>query len=303
MLSNRDGQWLVGLFCLLVVVRAHGALTISISDGQLVDRPVFHISPTPCVSSLDTRGLLDRLDVPVYMDGAAVLERPVGSGESSVSSCVQARSLPGVPGSFFMVLTGFFCVSLIRDRRVWVAAVVGLLWLGQAGFGGLARVHSVLRIGKACEETAGGAAHLFALLGDYCSCADAEDARYVCLLHRAGAIPYGDLLRFLLLPSLQPPGLRGGLSPGTNRGREVHLGLRPGVIAQVRLSCASWPCASGRSRAETPCGQFFKGGSLADVVRVPGSSVWIREWLVFMSPGFILAQLPRGPPFTDLRKR
>jgi len=44
-----------------------------------------------------------------------------------------AKNLPAVPGAVFMVLTGFACVSLVRDRRVWLAALAGLLWAGQAG--------------------------------------------------------------------------------------------------------------------------------------------------------------------------
>ena len=44
-----------------------------------------------------------------------------------------AKPLPAVPATLFMVLTGFLCVSLVRDRKVWLAALAGLLCVGQTG--------------------------------------------------------------------------------------------------------------------------------------------------------------------------
>lgn len=43
------------------------------------------------------------------------------------------KSLPAVPKTLLMVVTGFLCVSLVKDRRVWLSVVAALLWLGQAG--------------------------------------------------------------------------------------------------------------------------------------------------------------------------
>ena len=50
------------------------------------------------------------------------------------SAPVGAKILPPIPAALFMVLTGFLCVSLVKDRRLWLAALAGLLWAGQAGF-------------------------------------------------------------------------------------------------------------------------------------------------------------------------
>ena len=44
------------------------------------------------------------------------------------------KSLPPVPGTLLMVLVGFVCVSLVKDRRAWLAALAGLLCATQAGF-------------------------------------------------------------------------------------------------------------------------------------------------------------------------
>ena len=43
------------------------------------------------------------------------------------------KSLPGLPAGISLVLTGFFCISLARDRKFWLALAAGILWAGQVG--------------------------------------------------------------------------------------------------------------------------------------------------------------------------
>lgn len=43
------------------------------------------------------------------------------------------QPLPAVPAAVLMVLSGFLCVSLFRDRSFWLAALAGLLWAGHTG--------------------------------------------------------------------------------------------------------------------------------------------------------------------------
>ncbi|MCF7958016.1 MAG: hypothetical protein K9M57_06150 [Phycisphaerae bacterium] len=44
-----------------------------------------------------------------------------------------AKELPAVPGAILMTLAGFLCVSLVRDRRAWLATVTTILNLAQTG--------------------------------------------------------------------------------------------------------------------------------------------------------------------------
>lgn len=44
------------------------------------------------------------------------------------------RALPAIPETIFMALFGFLCVFFVKDRRVCLAALAGLLWAGQTGF-------------------------------------------------------------------------------------------------------------------------------------------------------------------------
>ncbi len=51
----------------------------------------------------------------------------------SPATVIGAKALPPVPGTLLMVFVGFFCVSLVKDRRIWLVTLSGLLWAGQAG--------------------------------------------------------------------------------------------------------------------------------------------------------------------------
>ena len=50
-----------------------------------------------------------------------------------------SRSLPAVPASIFMALFGFFCVSLVKDRRFWMFLITGLIGFSLAGINTLPR--------------------------------------------------------------------------------------------------------------------------------------------------------------------
>jgi len=43
----------------------------------------------------------------------------------------QTTHLPHVPAAIFMAISGFLCVTFVRDRRAWIAGLGALLWLGQ----------------------------------------------------------------------------------------------------------------------------------------------------------------------------
>jgi hypothetical protein len=43
------------------------------------------------------------------------------------------KSLPAVPTAILMVMFGFVCVSLVKDRRLWLLALTGILSVGHTG--------------------------------------------------------------------------------------------------------------------------------------------------------------------------
>jgi hypothetical protein len=66
-------------------------------------------------------------------------KHPVISVDTSPSAN-GIKSFPPVPSPLLMVLTGFVCISLVRDRGVWLTALMCLLWAGQAGLSLLPRL-------------------------------------------------------------------------------------------------------------------------------------------------------------------
>ena len=53
--------------------------------------------------------------------------------DSITLSSFDAKQLPPVPSAVFMVLMGFLCISLVKDRKIWLAVCVGILCVGQVG--------------------------------------------------------------------------------------------------------------------------------------------------------------------------
>ena len=132
MVLVKRSKWLGIFLPLLIVTAASAAPTVSNYSSNLV---VSAVSPTS-----DTH-------IPILADATCTIEsgnshlagvaaeflKPPPAFTGSPTLPVGAKSLPAVPGALLMGLTGFLCVSLVKDRRFWLAALAGLLWLGQAG--------------------------------------------------------------------------------------------------------------------------------------------------------------------------
>jgi len=48
---------------------------------------------------------------------------------SSDSDNHYAKTLPAVPAAVMMAVAGFFCISLVKDRRFWGSILAALLWI------------------------------------------------------------------------------------------------------------------------------------------------------------------------------
>lgn len=69
-----------------------------------------------------------------YLDSISKeFHRPTVKNGELTDTSMGVKSLPPAPKTLMMVMVGFLCVSLVKDRRVWLAALAGLLWAGQAG--------------------------------------------------------------------------------------------------------------------------------------------------------------------------
>lgn len=118
------------------------------------------------------------------------LQPPAISTDLSNNQLSHIRPLPAVPATVLMLLTGFLCVSLYRDRKVWLMALAGLLWVSQAGIQTLPRLahhfsHKYHTKQQICTELT----YPYYLGNSHRLRCDIEGTRYIGLLHHLGGIP------------------------------------------------------------------------------------------------------------------
>jgi len=175
-----------------------------------------------------------------------------------------ARALPGVPAAIFMVLTGFLCVSFVNDRRIWLASLAGLLWLGQTGLSAIPQVASHLTGKKDVTQN-----HPHNLVGvgkgryRHRLRSDIEDTQYIGLLrHLAG------------IPSIVSSSIPASFSS-----------LRTWRSSRQGAGCAH------SARSEFAIAQTASGISNSTVCSARAAEHFVR-----FSPAFAFSNLARGPP-------
>ena len=100
---------------------------------------------------------------------------------------VNVKSLPAVPAAIFMAISGFMCVSLVRDRRFWLAGFAAMFWVGQMGISNLPRLAQRLAYSN---KTTSGELTYTCILDDPSRLRSSLDGtEYIGLLHHLGGIP------------------------------------------------------------------------------------------------------------------
>jgi hypothetical protein len=132
---------------------------------------------------------------------AEFLKPPAATDLQALS--ISAKSLPPVPGALFLGLTGFLCVSLVKDRRVWLAALAGLLWLGQTGFAALPQLASHLCSKKQIQQQSPiSLTYVSELDGSFRLRSDIEGTQYIGVLRHLAGIPNpGKILAAIIFES------------------------------------------------------------------------------------------------------
>src|SRR4030066_1353064 len=117
--------------------------------------------------------------------------KPPVKYDKSTATVIRVKALPSAPGTLLMVLVGFLCVSLVRDRRIWLATLSGLLWAGQAGISLLPQL--ALNVsGRGLGENQSSSHYLARLCEPKHPNrlrSDIEGTRYVGLLRHLAGIP------------------------------------------------------------------------------------------------------------------
>jgi hypothetical protein len=256
------------LILLLVATTASGAPTVATDD------PI--IKPT-CQTTLDTpvtivpiEEFVGTVNAKLANLGREFLQPPSSLTVLGNTNGNNVKSLPPVPAAILMVLFGFLCVSLVRDHRIWLAALTGLLWAGQVGIQAFPQLtlrlsHSNLNKQQLCAELT----YPHYLDNSNRLRSDIEGTQYIGLLRHLAGIPDRPTSTFLLL---RLSFLR-NLSRAKSREQEYRTLENVHQFGVVQFPFCLFP--------PTTC--------LASSA---------KQFISF-SPSFIFANLARGPPIQD----
>jgi len=220
---------------------------------------------------------------------ASEFQKPPVSFTDLPSAPVGAKSLPPVPGALLMVLTGFLYVSLVKDCKVWLAALAGLLWAGQAGIAAMPQLAARLSSKKHIQQKSPvNTVCLYQFENSYRLRSDIEGTEYIGLLAHLAGIP--DSRMPLSLPaSLSSLQAQRAFSPEQSR-RRSNLDSPP-----------NHPI-SARSEDKLRVLQFARLSFSFYLLQPTNCPALAAEQPFCFSPALIFAQLPRGPPEAALRK-
>ena len=173
---------------LLATVVANASLTATSYDA-ILSTPVCP-TDTPATSSCPNNNILTPINAKLANLGKEFLQPPASSASLSNTQGNLVKSLPAVPTAILMVLTGFLCVSLVKDRRVWLATLAGVLSLGQAGVQAVPKM--ALRLSHRIHNGQQLDAELtspYHLENSNRLRSDIEHTQYIGLLHHLAGIP------------------------------------------------------------------------------------------------------------------
>lgn len=186
-----------------------------------------------------------------------------------------AANLPAVPRAILMGIVGFLCVSLVRDRKVWVAAFVLIFVLGQVGVQALPRLTARLTDGKLYhhKKTMAAAGSLLPSPVWHSRGELAANRHFIGLLHRLAGSPDEAGLTNHFLSGERLWNRAGQWSAALRGEQPFYRTLSPLVFSQPAFPA---------SRVEIP--------SIARLAVVK------QDYISCFAPAFIFSNISRAPP-------
>lgn len=216
---------------------------------------------------------------------AAEFHKPAARFAGSPARGGGVKAMPPVPGTLPMVLVGFLCVSLVRDRRVWLAALAGLLWAGRMGFSFLPQLALQLA-GKSQSERQSSSLYVGRLYEPKHPCrlrSDVEGTYYIGLLRHLAGIPDGGMpLSFsVFLAALLAK--RTFVAEGVRRTSNLN---RP----------PAWPLSLGQTERGSRAPQSAIARLSSFLIYAANCLAPRTRQRVYFAAAFIIADSARGPP-------
>ena len=180
------------LLCLALLLfafsTANAAPTVTHHGTDLSVSLSFISTQSTAIDSINTIARPTRAELANL--GKELLQPPARSASLPNAPGNSIRLLPDGPTAALILLAGFLCVSLHRDRRVWLMALMGLLWICQAGIQILPRLgQHISHNSHTKHQTHARLTHPAYLGRFHRSRSDIEGTQYIGLLHHLGGIP------------------------------------------------------------------------------------------------------------------
>ena len=247
------------LFCLAALLFASATAwavpTADVFGSVLVAEPEVGHFQFPARAEI-----VETADLELAAIGCEITQPSSASEVLPVAFDAGVKVLPAVPTTLLLVITGFFCVSFIRDRRVWLAGFTGQVWLGHAG-----------------------------------ACAVPQLAHHLCRprhLHRQFTIQ-----SFRTHPIENSDRSRCDIEDTEYIGLLRHLVAIPPTRSVSRLNYQSEFCDSlERTEDNFRSTQFAIGSLSSRIICAVNCSTRPVEQIIYFSPAFIFDNLARGPP-------
>jgi hypothetical protein len=199
---------------------------------------------------------------------------------------VGAQSLPPVPAALFMVLTGFLCVSLVKDRRFWLGSLAGLLWAGQTGIQAIPKLAAHISSKKHIQRKSHtNTVRLHQFEESLRLRSEIEGTKYIGLLHHLAGIP-NTTMSSVRSPISFPVSSTGqALRKQESRIKTAHLCCQ--YVARK---------SSARTRCNLAAPHFAILHLSPLLLQATNCLAPIAKQYIHFSPGFTFAHLARGPP-------
>ncbi len=136
---NKTYRYAVFMVALAIAFSAGAAVTTQTNpDVRSFQRPA---STCPSKGNLWSSQLIEPVRPDLARAAKELLSPPTATTYALKNTTAhQVKSLPPIPTAFFMTLTGFLSVSLIRDRKHWLSALGFMLSAGSAGLHALPKL-------------------------------------------------------------------------------------------------------------------------------------------------------------------
>jgi hypothetical protein len=254
---------------LLAAVGANASPTITSQDAILSAR----VCPTDTVTTIfsSINNIVTSSNVKLANLGKEFLKPPTSSEGLGSAQANLLKPLPAVPAAVFMALIGFLCVSFVKDSRLWLAALAGLLWAGQAGIQAVPQL--ALRLSHrnhSQQQLDTELAYPYYFNDSSRLRSDVEGTQYIGLLHHLAGIPHSECsytntrLAELIAFSRHDRKLYGKVFNSPNK--KTHTSQPAFILQQYGLNL------------------LFK------------CLVYRAKQFISFSPAFIFENLARGPP-------